>query len=48
MITIETKDNVVINITNIVFNDKLKDFIIKTKKQINIIALISSTTIKII
>ena len=47
MTTIETKEKQVINITNIVFDDKLKEFIMKTKERVDLsgLALMSSKTI---
>ncbi len=47
MTTIETKEKQVINITNIVFDDKLKEFIMKTKERFDLsgLALMSSKTI---
>lgn len=47
MTTIETKQKQVINITNIVFDDKLKEFIMKTKERVDLsgLALLSSKTI---
>ena len=47
MTTIETKEKQVINITNIVFDDKLKEFIMKTKERVDLsgLALLSSKTI---
>jgi hypothetical protein len=47
MTTIETKEKQVINITNIVFDDKLKEFIMKTKERFDLtgLSLMSSKTI---
>lgn len=47
MTTIETKQKHVINITNIVFDDKLKEFIMKTKERVDLsgLSLMSSKTI---
>lgn len=47
MTTIETKEKQVINITNIVFDDKLKEFIMKTKERVDLsgLSLMSSKTI---
>ena len=47
MTTIETKEKQVINITNIVFDDKLKEFIMKTKKRFDLsgLSLMSSKTL---
>ena len=47
MTTIETKEKQVINITNIVFDDKLKEFIMKTKEGMDLtgLSLMSSKTI---